>query len=165
MGEHLLCKQGVDGSNPFTSTKSQDAIWCSRARAMREHRPESGPLEMVSAETSLFEIGPGDGPGLLLLDIVNSLCDRGGFFGSRSARTGIIRRVLEVSSREPCVAASGTIPDGIALAPLRVNRKSDLPLGVLPLRVDIDEMRDQASKGHLVDALALGGDEGRGTLR
>ena len=23
MGEHLLCKQGVDGSNPFASTKAE----------------------------------------------------------------------------------------------------------------------------------------------
>ena len=33
-----------------------------------------------------------------------------------------------------------------------------------PLLVSLSE-EDQASKGHLVDALALRGDEGRGTLR
>lgn len=32
-------------------------------------------------------------------------------------------------------------------------------------RVDVDNESNQVSKGHSVDALALRGDEGRGTLR
>jgi hypothetical protein len=44
-------------------------------------------------------------------------------------------------------------------------KRGELPCGPSPRWVGIDNESDQVSKGHLVDALALRGDEGRTTLR
>ena|SRR6185503_7939299 len=75
LGEHLLCKQGVDGSNPFTSTNLRTA-----EVVLRSSKSEGGQLRS-SPEASLF--GSGLWAWSAFLDIVNSLCDRGEPLGSR----------------------------------------------------------------------------------
>ena len=70
LGEHLLCKQGVDGSNPFTSTSL-------RSCGASAGRPASDLGRKLP-----YSDRPARGRSSLL-DIVNSLCDRGGSSSSR----------------------------------------------------------------------------------
>ena len=60
-----------------------------------------------------------------------------------------------------CLGTGGSL---VFLRPDRVVRSSSA-FERLPIRADIDHGSDQVPEEHSVDALALRGEEGRGTLR
>ena len=66
-----------------------------------------------------------------------------------------------------CVCPVGTVGPGraSASAPLRAEREKERSAEASQIMMTIGNENDQVKEGHLVDALACTGDEGRDTLR
>ena len=88
MGERLLCKQEVIGSNPFTST-------IRRLEKTKRHRPgQPGRGCCLKGEERVCHVTEADAPGANALDVSEkvSSCEAAGRRGLAPVRGGFVRR-------------------------------------------------------------------------